>query len=52
MSVLDYAKEYLGAGISVLPIRTDGTKGPAIGAWKQLQSRHATDLEASTLFAG
>jgi putative DNA primase/helicase len=52
MSVMDYAKEYLSAGISVLPIRTDGTKGPAIGAWKQLQSRLATDLEVLDWFSG
>ena len=50
MSALDYAMEYLSAGISVLPLRCDGSKGPAISAWKELQSRLATHSEARKWF--
>lgn len=50
MSALDYALEYLAAGISVLPLRCDGSKGPATSTWKELQSRLATDTEAREWF--
>jgi len=35
--LLAQAQELIAAGVSVLPIKTDGTKGPAIPSWKHLQ---------------
>lgn len=35
--VLAYASEYSAAGLSVIPIKTDGTKGPALNTWKPYQ---------------
>ncbi len=33
------ACQYVNAGLSVLPIRADGSKAPALSSWKMLQSR-------------
>ena len=52
MSAKDYANEYLAAGISVLPLKCDGSKKPSINSWKELQSRLATDSEVNEWFVG
>ncbi len=59
MSVLDLARRYLAAGISVIPIALDGTKAPWAqllpkvydpdkgqhrATWKPFQQRLATEL--------
>jgi len=44
MTTLEYALTYLDAGLSVVPIRTDGTKAPP-DKWKVYQSRQATPSE-------
>ena len=44
------ALTYLQNGISVLPIKTDGTKAPALSSWKQLQQNRMTVKEARTHF--
>lgn len=41
MSLLDSALAWQSSGVSVLPIRPDGTKAPAVD-WKRYQSRIAT----------
>jgi len=51
VSAKDYAIEYLAAGISVLPLKCDGSKKPSINSWKELQSRLATDSEINEWFA-
>jgi hypothetical protein len=33
-ATLIYARRYLDAGYSVIPLRLDGTKGPAVESWK------------------
>src|SRR5687768_14552762 len=38
------AAGYVSAGISVVPIATDGSKCPVV-AWKQLQARKPTEME-------
>jgi hypothetical protein len=50
-SVLDIARSYLAAGISVVPVKRDGTKTPSI-AWKQFQKRLPTDRELTGWFGG
>jgi putative DNA primase/helicase len=38
-------RDYVAAGISIIPLRTDGTKSPAVPSWKPYQQRFATDDE-------
>src|ERR1043165_1830630 len=46
---LDVALRLAQAGISVYPIRADGSKAPA-GSWKPYQSRIATEHEIREMF--
>jgi len=50
-SLLEIAFEYVGAGLSVLPVKTDETKAPAVFEWKEFQSRRPTPQEIRNLFA-
>ena len=38
-SIFQVAFEYIRSGLSVIPIRTDGSKSPAIPTWKPFQDR-------------
>lgn len=49
-SMLELARGYRDAGISVIPIRVDGSKAPAVATWKPFQSRLATDAELQAWF--
>lgn len=49
--ILEIAFEYVGYGLSVLPIKTDGTKAPAALEWKEFQSRRPTAQEISSFFS-
>jgi P4 family phage/plasmid primase-like protien len=40
------ALAYLRAGVSVIPIRADGSKAP-VGKWKQFQKRRATEADVA-----
>ncbi len=44
MQPLEHAQTYHRAGLSVIPIKPNGTKAPAIN-WKEFQSRFPTDEE-------
>lgn len=46
------ANKYRSVGISVLPIRPDRSKAPAVSTWTQFQDRLATDAEIAELFQG
>lgn len=46
----DIAFEYANAGISVIPIRLDGSKAPAIKSWSEYQERIATPEEIESWF--
>ncbi|HEX5270239.1 MAG TPA: bifunctional DNA primase/polymerase [Gemmataceae bacterium] len=48
-SVLQHARDYLAAGISVIPVRLDGSKRP-LGEWAVYQERLATDDELRQWF--
>lgn len=50
VSVLTLATEYRDAGISVHPLRLDGTKAPALSSWQPYTQRLATDEELSRWF--
>jgi putative DNA primase/helicase len=48
--VFDAAFEYVMGGLSVIPIRGDGSKAPAILEWKSLQNRQPTEDELERWF--
>ena len=45
MTILDYARGYVAAGYSVIPVRPDGSKAPAVAHWKEYQSHRPDDRE-------
>ncbi len=45
------ATEYRDAGISIVPMRLDGSKWPTLDSWKPYQSRIANDDELSKWFS-
>lgn len=49
-SVLDYALAYARAGYSVIPIKADGSKAPALPSWSEYQVRPATVEELKCWF--
>lgn len=49
--VIAGARDLLAHGYSVLPIRGDGTKAPALRDWKHLQSRRPTTAELDDWFS-
>jgi hypothetical protein len=50
-TVMNFAKKYIGAGISIIPIRRDGSKAPCVREWTPYQQRLANDLELRQWFA-
>ncbi len=49
-SLFDGGRRLRDAGLSIIPIKTDGSKAPALTAWKQFEQRQATDAELQTWF--
>ncbi len=47
MTTKEAAQEYTRAGLSVIPIKGDGSKEPALLTWKPYQTRTATEQELS-----
>jgi hypothetical protein len=50
-ATLDYTYRYVDAGISVIPLRLDGSKSPAIGTWKPYSERLPTVAELHEWFS-
>ena len=48
--ILTAAFDYLRAGLSVIPVRADGSKAPAVPSWTQFQERQMTYDEARRCF--
>ena len=44
------ALQAAAVGISVVPIRTDGTKQPSLGGWREYQKRRASEVELERWF--
>ncbi len=44
-TILEIARGYVAAGLSVIPIRPDGSKAPAAPTWKEFMTRRAADEE-------
>lgn len=51
-SLLDIAIAYVAAGLSVIPVRADGSKAPALKSWGELQGRRPTPDELQKWFSG
>ena len=51
MTTLEIARERTAAGLSILPIRTDGSKAPDAETWKQFQERRPSDDELRQYFS-
>ena len=49
-SILLLAESYLVAGVSIIPIRLDGSKAPAISSWKEYATRLPTQEELDAWF--
>lgn len=49
-TVLDWARRYVAAGVSVFPVRADGSKAPAVATWTPYRERLPTDDELSDWF--
>ena len=49
-TLLPIAEKYAVAGFSVLPVKADGSKAPAVAAWKQFQTRQPTPDELRAAF--
>lgn len=50
MTTYEQAKRYVKMGWSVIPIRPDGSKAPALKSWKEYQLRYPTDEELRNWF--
>lgn len=49
-SIRKLAMKWARSGVSVVPVKNDGTKGPAVREWKIWQERTPTDLEIQEHF--
>lgn len=50
MSIADTATQYVEAGFSIIPIRADGSKEPALKTWMQFKDRRPTFSEIGEWF--
>ncbi|MHC4404507.1 MAG: bifunctional DNA primase/polymerase [Planctomycetota bacterium] len=48
--VLPVAQSYVGTGLSVIPVRADGTKAPKVTKWKPYQEKRPTKEELCSWF--
>src|SRR5262245_52437377 len=44
------ARAYVAVGVSVFPVRTDGSKAPCFQGWREYAERRATDRELQRWF--
>src|SRR5690349_5393042 len=51
VATLEYAQKYRSVGLNLLPIRSDGSKAPALKEWRHLQERPMTEEEFVTNFS-
>jgi hypothetical protein len=50
MTNIQHANNLIEAGISVIPVKTDGSKAPAVKTWAQYQKAPPSNAEAYTMF--
>jgi hypothetical protein len=46
------ALDYVGASLSIIPIRGDGSKAPDVRSWKEYQQRRPTELHIRSWYRG
>ena len=51
-SVLEIARYYVSQGLSVIPVKADGSKAPMLNGWRKYSAEIADDATLSTWFAG
>lgn len=51
-NISDVARRCVEAGLSVIPVKADGTKRPAVSEWKPFQTRKPTSGELGAWFRG
>jgi hypothetical protein len=51
VTTLEYALHYRSLGLSVIPIRPDGSKAPALASWQELQERLPSEAEIREWFS-
>src|SRR5262245_3773417 len=49
---LTAARHYVATGLSVIPVRLDGSKTPAFAGWREYADRQPTDSELRRWFSG
>jgi hypothetical protein len=50
MTTREQARQYVAAGLSVIPIHPDGRKRPALDGWKEMQDRLPSPSEVEDWF--
>ena len=50
VAVMEHARRYVAAGLSVIPVRADGSKAPAVGRWEPYQDRRPMPEELDYWF--
>ncbi|MBI1763112.1 MAG: bifunctional DNA primase/polymerase [Acidobacteria bacterium] len=50
LSLFEGVRRLRDAGLSLIPIKTDGSKAPALPTWKQFERRQANDAELRKAF--
>lgn len=48
--MLGVARHYVSAGLSVIPVRADGSKAPKFSGWRDFTTRQPTDAELVSWF--
>jgi len=48
--IIDIALRYSKSGLSIIPVRADGTKKPALDSWKEYEARPASQKEMRQWF--
>jgi hypothetical protein len=49
-NTLEIARAYTAQGLSVIPVKADGSKAPKLSGWREYAVRLATDAELTTWF--
>lgn len=50
MSMLAVALEYLRSGLTIIPIKLDGSKSPALNKWRQLHEQPPSEAAVTAMF--
>lgn len=51
-TIHEFARRYVAAGLSVIPVRADGSKAPKLAGWREFTDRLPTTAELAAWFGG